>query len=74
MPLAQNSLPNWLPLIDKSIHSSNLYRMAYHSNIVYQDRKTAKKDYVTLANKLYPEQMNEINKFEKQYDLSLKGK
>ena len=39
--------------------------MAYHSNIVYQDRKTAKKDYVTLANKLYPEQMNEINKFEK---------
>lgn len=64
---------NALFLIDQDTKSLNKYRLSYHCNTKYSNRTTAKENFITLAKKIYPEQMAAIEEFEKTYDLDLKG-
>ena len=61
-------------MIDQDAKMLNKYRLSYHCNTTFNDRAQAKKDFVTLARKLYPQQNEAIDEFESKYDLELKGK
>ena len=51
---------NILLILDQDIKMMNRYRLSYHCNTVYQDRKVAKENFIKLAEKLYPEQSTAI--------------
>ena len=64
---------NMLFTIDQDTKILNKYRLNYHCNSIYNDRASAKADFILLARKLYPEQKQVIDQFEKEYDLTLQG-
>ena len=64
---------NVLFTIDQDTKKLNNYRLNYHCNTLYGDRRKAKEDFIKLARKLYPQQSADIDAFEKEYDLELKG-
>jgi hypothetical protein len=52
---------NVLFTIDQDTKTLNRYRLNYHCNTIFGDRKAAKDDFIKLAKKLYPDQMAAIN-------------
>ena len=51
---------NVLFTIDQDTKTLNRYRLNYHCNTLYGDRKSAKDDFIKLAKKLYPDQIATI--------------
>ena len=59
---------------EKDTNIINLYQLNYRCIIgSFINRSKAKDDFVKLARKLYPEQVGEIDMFQRQYNIDLKG-
>ena len=52
----------------------NKYRIIFHSLTQGNSKVQAKTDFVNFSKKFYPQSLNEIDEFDKTYQIDLTGK
>lgn len=70
----QTQRTNLLIMIEDDTNLMNKYRIIFHSLTQGNSKVQAKTDFVNFAKKFYPQSLNEIDEFDKRYQIDLTGK